>query len=93
MDTDGVNKNNATGGFYNGNGVVKASTNEDTGQVYRLITSYGDVIKGIFTGHMHSDYYTEVQATDAGGIETYIPQYVLTGNFYDKGHVLKITVQ
>ena len=87
-----IGMDNNSNNFYNG-GVIKASTNSDTKSVCDLITTHADVIKGIFTGHMHSDYYTEVQATDANGDNTYIPQYVLTGNFYGKGHVLKITVQ
>ena len=87
-----IGMDNNSNNFYNG-GVIKASTNSDTERVCDLITTHADVIKGIFTGHMHSDYYTEVQATDANGYNTYIPQYVLTGNFYGKGHVLKITVQ
>lgn len=87
-----IGMDNNSNNFYNG-GVIKASTNSDTERVCELITTHADVIKGIFTGHMHSDYYTEVQATDANGYNTYIPQYVLTGNFYGKGHVLKITVQ
>lgn len=78
--------------FYDGN-IIKPSTGGDTQTVYNLITSYGDVIKGIFTGHTHSDFYTEVHATDSEGNDTYIPQYVLTANFYGKGHVLKINVK
>ena len=78
--------------FYDGN-IIKPSTGGDTETVYNLITSYGDVIKGIFTGHTHSDFYTEVQAKDSKGNNTYIPQYVLTANFYGSGHVLKITVE
>lgn len=77
--------------FYNGS-VIKSSANNDTATVINLITSYGDVVKGIFAGHTHSDYYSEVHAKDAKGGDTYIPQYVLTANFYGKGHVLKITV-
>lgn len=77
--------------FYDGN-IIKPSKGGDTQTIYNLITSYGDVIKGIFTGHTHSDFYTEVHAKDSEGNDTYIPQYVLTANFYGKGHVLKITV-
>lgn len=79
--------------FYNYNNLIGPAKGPDTKAIYELITSYGDVIKGIFSGHTHSDYYTEVLAKDAAGNDTYIPQYVLTGNFYGKGHVLKITVK
>ena len=79
--------------FYSNKWLVGPADGGDTKTIYNLITSYGDVVKGIFAGHMHSDYYTEVLAKDAAENDTYIPQYVLTGNFYGKGHVLKITVK
>ncbi len=79
-------------------------------EIYRLIVSNGDIIKGAFCGHYHSDYYTEILAKkpvlDNDGNFVYeegtgkqlfedakIPQYVLTGTPYDKGHALKITVK
>ena len=68
-------------------------------EVYNLITQNADVVKGVFCGHYHSDYYTEIIAsyTDENGnkIDTVIPQYVLTATVYDgyAGHVLKITVK
>ena len=63
-----------------------------TRQVYDLITNNADVIRGVFTGHMHSDFYTEIVAKTADGTQTTIPQYVLTGAFYDDGAVMRITV-
>ena len=63
-----------------------------TRQVYDLITNNADVIRGVFTGHMHSDFYTEIVAKTADGTQTTIPQYVLTGAFYDDGAVMHITV-
>lgn len=63
-----------------------------TGQVYDLITNNADVIRGVFTGDMHSDFYTEIVAKTADGTQTTIPQYVLTGAFYDDGAVMHITV-
>lgn len=63
-----------------------------TGQVYDLITNNADVICGVFTGDMHSDFYTEIVAKTADGTQTTIPQYVLTGAFYDDGAVMHITV-
>lgn len=64
-----------------------------SGKVYDLIVSNGDVIKGAFCGHLHSDFYTELQATTADGMYTVIPQYVLRGNSYENGHALRITVK
>lgn len=58
--------------------------------VYRLITKSADVIRGIYCGHLHSAYYTEIPAGD-----TVIPQYVLEGNPYNgqAGHVMRILVE
>lgn len=70
-----------------------------TGTVYRMITENADLVRGIYAGHLHSAYYTEVKGSyiDENGErrERCIPQFVLEGNPYDKqsGHVLKITVK
>ena len=61
--------------------------------VCNLIKSSADVVKGVFNGHMHSDYYTEIVAKDKNGVSALIPQYTSTGGFYDNGHVIKITVK
>ena len=54
-----------------------------TGTVYRMITENADLIRGIYVGHLHSAYYTEVAGsyTDAAGKrhEIAIPQFVLEG--------------
>lgn len=75
------------------NGVGKEGAEGATKEVYDLITNNADVIKGIFTGHFHSDYYTEIIAKNADGTDAVIPQYILTGTPYDKGHALRITVR
>lgn len=70
-----------------------------TGVVYRMITENADLVRGIYTGHHHSAFYTEVVGSylDGNGMRQpkMIPQFVLEGNPYDKqsGHVLKITVK
>lgn len=64
-----------------------------TASVYNLIKSNADVIKGVFNGHMHNDYYTEIVATTNSGESAIIPQYTLTGGFYNNGSVIKITVK
>ena len=72
-------------------------SNEDTMRLYKMITENADIVRGVFCGHWHSDYYTEIIASykDSNGnkVDTIIPQYVLTGNMYDKGHALIITVK
>ena len=71
-------------------------SDETSLEMYRLITENADIVKGIFCGHHHGDYYTEIIASykDENGnkVNTVIPQYVLTGNMYDEGHVRIITV-
>jgi hypothetical protein len=65
----------------------------DSTGVMELIVNNADIIKGVFNGHMHSDYYTEINAKNADGTAAVIPQYTLHGNFYENGNVLNVTVQ
>ena len=67
-----------------------------TKQIYDLITMNPDVVKGYFCGHWHCDYYTEIWSKNADGTDNpdvVIPQYVMTGSAYDKGHAIKITIK
>ena len=68
-----------------------ASTGADK-KVYDLICNNGDIIKGCFCGHYHSDFYSEILAKTPTGRNTIIPQYIITGGAYDAGHVLKIVI-
>ena len=68
-------------------------TGSATEQVYNLITNNGDIIKGVFNGHMHNDYYTEILAKTASGEDTVIPQYTMTASIYEDGRAVKITVK
>ncbi len=72
---------------------LSVKTFVNSGRVVDLIKNNGDVIKGVFTGHQHADFYTEIKAKTPSGNDVIIPQYVLTGNFYDNGHVIKINVK
>ena len=68
--------------------------NPDSLAVYRLITENADVIKGIFCGHQHNIFYTEIAATTPSGEKAIIPQYTLTANPYFKnGTVCIINVK
>ena len=71
-------------------------TDEESKRLYDLIYSNGDIIKGVFCGHEHCDIYNEIVAYyyDEKGnkIDTVIPQYTLTGNMYQQGHILIVTV-
>ena len=68
---------------------------EWTINTHDLIRQSADVIKGVFCGHRHSDFYTEILGIDKNGKpnNTVIPQYVLTATVYDNlGHMMKITI-
>ncbi len=72
-------------------------TNHAAGNaIYKLITENANIVKGIYTGHVHAHYYTEVLAKstpDAADYDTVIPQYSLSCNDYDNGNAMKITVK
>lgn len=83
--------------FYNIAGSPK-NTDSATAAVYELITKNADVVKGLFCGHYHSGYYTEVKAefSDENGThDAVIPQYIEEGLVYNDyaGHVMEITVK
>lgn len=70
---------------------------EATGAVYDLITKNADVVKGVFAGHWHSQFYADIVASyekDGEAVKTVIPQYVISGNpYYPCGIVNRITVK
>lgn len=68
------------------------SKDEASKEIYKLITNSADVIKGVFSGHMHSHFYTEICAKTPNGDDTFIPQYVSHKANFDGGHVLKINL-
>jgi hypothetical protein len=58
---------------------------ETTVKVYDLITENADVVKAIFTGHWHSQFYSEVCASyekNGEKVSALIPQYVISGSPY-----------
>lgn len=75
------------------------NSDEATNQIYQMITQNADIIRGIFCGHYHTCFYTEVEGfyQDKNGVvcKKTIPQHLLECNVYDdySGHVLKITVE
>ena len=70
---------------------------ETTAKVYDLITKNADVVKVIFTGHWHSQFYSEVVASyekNGEEISTYIPQYTISGNpYHEAGMFAKIILK
>ena len=79
--------------FYSDRSLVSGKSEGASGEIYDLIVNNGDIIKGCFAGHLHSDFYTEIDAVAADGTYTAIPQYVLKGTIYDEGNALRITVK
>ena len=79
--------------FYTGSTVANPFSTGTNGDIYQLIVNSADVVGGVFCGHLHADFYTEIQAKTPDGQAKIIPQYVLTGTPYDQGHALKITVR
>ena len=66
-----------------------SDTESATLEFYKLITESADVIKGVFCGHQHNIFYTEILAR-----ERVIPQYTLTANPYFKnGTLAKIVIR
>lgn len=51
---------------------------KDTKEMYNLICDNSDIIKGIFCGHLHEFFYTEVKTKNG-----YIPQFVCPANPYN----------
>lgn len=82
--------------FYSGPSIGSVSRNDDapTREVYDLIKNNADVIRGIFCGHEHSAFYSEIRAKTPDGKDAVIPQVNLEGNPYNNqaGHILRITI-
>ena len=61
--------------------------------MYDIITNNADIIKGVFCGHEHCDYYTEISAKTSAGQSAYIPQFTMSASFLDGGAITKIKVK
>ncbi|MBO5285916.1 MAG: metallophosphoesterase [Clostridia bacterium] len=72
------------------------STKEDN-DVYDIITSNADVIKGVFCGHWHAAHYVNLDGyyiKDGLVIPCPIPQIVSAGNpYFEDGFIMKIIVK
>ena len=70
---------------------VAAGTNHDSeasAAIWNLICENSDNIAAVFAGHVHGDFYSEILGKNRN-----IPQILLTGMAYERGHALKITVE
>ena len=77
-------------------GGSKYSADEVTKKVYNLITNNADVIRGVFAGHLHQNYYTEIKATyekDGAKVNAVIPQIVLQTATSAEGYITVINIE
>lgn len=61
-------------------------------EVYTTITENADIIKGVFCGHLHDQFYSEILGTGKSKNYT-IPQYIVQSSCSGKGHAFKIFVK
>ena len=66
---------------------------EETAAMFQVITTSADVIKGVFNGHIHTSFYSEILAKTVDGADTVIPQYTLCASAFHGGYAMKITVK
>ena len=70
---------------------------EATPEMYELITKNSDVVKAVFAGHWHSQFYSEIVSSyekDGEIIKTLTPQYVISGNpYHEAGAMAKIIIK
>lgn len=79
--------------FGTASGCVGLASQGADGKIYSLIRNNGDIIRGIFCGHVHGDFYVEIPAKTATGEATMIPQYIVSPVYSDKGHFLQIIIE
>lgn len=90
-----------TADFYSGAyiGSVSRVMTGATERIYNMITENADIVRGVFCGHVHSAFYTELNGSyKDSSTSTHtktIPQVALEGNVYNNqaGHVMRITVK
>lgn len=77
-------------------GAAGAKLDDATEKVYNLITTNADVIRGVFAGHLHQNYYTEIKATyekDGAKVNAVIPQIVLQTATSAEGYITVINIE
>ena len=77
-------------------GGSKYTADATTQKVYDLITQNADVVRGVFAGHMHQNYYYELDASyvkNGETVKTTIPHVVLHCAPSSKGYVNVINIK
>lgn len=68
-----------------------------TRKIYRMICDNADVVRGVFAGHWHSQFYAEINGSyvkDGVRVEAKIPHYAIYGNpYFECGYIARITVK
>lgn len=82
----------ATYDFYTGEVEIGGGASK---KVYELMTKNADVVRAVVSGHAHSAYYAEINATLPDGTPATIPQYVNTSMWLNggEGSAMKIVVK
>lgn len=65
---------------------------EVTNAVYDEIVNSGDIIRGVFTGHWHTEMLVDICAKKPDGTPTVIPQYIKASSVVAHGGVMRISV-
>ena len=75
----------------------QVDTDEATAKVCELIRSNADVIKAVFAGHWHSQFYADITASftkDGKTHDALIPQYVVSGSpYHANGFLTRVIVK
>ncbi len=88
--------NNYENFYKNYIGGSKSNSDDVTKKVYNLITNNADVVRGVFAGHLHQNYYTEIKATyekDGAKVNAVIPQIVLQTATSAEGYITVINIE
>ena len=71
---------------------ISEKSGDASKKICDIIRNSADVIMGCFCGHLHCDLYSEISAKTKSGESQTIPQYILIGTPYGKGHLLNIEI-
>jgi len=75
----------------------ECNCDEVTACIYGLITENSDVVKAVFAGHWHSQFYSEIITSykeNGRTVKTLTPQYIISGNpYHEAGALAKIMIK
>jgi len=68
-------------------------TDDTSKEFCKVLTNNADVVKGVFTGHLHNAMYLEILAKNPDGSSAIIPQYVMSTTASGSGYMMRIFVK